>query len=368
MDKAKTHFELGKMLLERGKYQEAEVEFRAALELDPDLIHAYTYLGLSLSGQGKDDEGKRKMNEGWVKFNLIRQGRLEEARSYTAEMDAEIDDAKAERLVELAVDEVLNDQKLFFLYQSDSHIWLDGSLPGVMKKINAEQNLVPPYCLESWQHVGFLMWARNLFGDIMSQRTKKVKEKEERKSIWHQFEGQPNSKEILLEKASALAPLLVSMIPGSAKDLFEMWDDDEKGEVVSVNFGEVSLEMALFFIHFVDRNAFNYLEGEKRDLFVDALAVNVANFLLLQNKSDVDHELFRSKFIEQLNERQREYGNYKQWFPEKESEGAKGTLFWEFGKKMAGMLGFKMSFKVIFKVHAYVTSACKTFELKQLLR
>jgi len=367
MDKAKAHFELGKKLFDQGRYQEAEVEFRAALELNPDFIHAYTYLGLSLSGQGKDAEGKKKMHEGWVKFNLIDQGRLEEARSYTAEMVAEIDDVKGERLVELAVEEVLNDQKLFLLYQGDSHVWLDGSLLVVMKKLNEKHKLVPPYCLDSWQHFGFLMWARNLFRDKMSQRAEMVKDKEGSKSIWQRFEGQPNSKEILFEKASFLAPVLVAAIPGGSKDLFGMWNDDEKGEVASDKFGEVSLEMALFFIHYVDRNAFNILESDKRVLFMDALTENVATFLLLQNKGKVDPGLFRSEFIEQLNERQREYSKYKKWFPGEEIKSAKDTLFWEFGKRIANMLGFKMSFKVIFKVHAYVISACKAFELKQLL-
>ena len=53
-----------------------------------------------------------------------------------------------------------------------------------------------------------------------------------------------------------------------------------------------------------------------------------------------------------LNERYAEYGNYRKWTPDK-GEGAKGTLNWEFAKKIAEILGvgnsliFNMTFSIL---------------------
>ena len=67
-------------------------------------------------------------------------------------------------------------------------------------------------------------------------------------------------------------------------------------------------------------------------------------------------------FLELLNKRYEEYAHYQKWLPKK-GEGSKGTLFWEFGKKVATILCVGQS--IIFQT-ALTNSLLECFACWQL--
>ena len=175
------------------------------------------------------------------------------------------------------------------------------------------------------------------------------------KKLWQQFQGKGNSDEILIEKAKAVSPFVVTLVIEDTKSLFQQLEKDKERKVDRDKFGAVFLEMALFYLHFVDRIAFQYLGAERRNIFIDALFVEIKEALSRIHESGIDAMQFRSTFGDAYNERQVEYGKYKKLFAEKD-EGTKDTLFWEFGKKIAGIFGSEMDIIVIMYVTTIVYS------------
>jgi hypothetical protein len=139
-----------------------------------------------------------------------------------------------------------------------------------------------------------------------------------------------------------------------AKRILEELKKDKERKVDN-KFGEVVFEMLLFYLHFIDRIAFQHLGVEPRNTFIDALFIEIRERLSRIHESGIDAMQFRSGFGNAYNARQAEYGKYKKMFAEKD-EGTKDTLFWEFGKKIAGILGNEMDIVVIMYVQAIVYS------------
>ena len=55
-DYAEAHYNLGAVLKERGKLEEAIAAYREAIRIKPDFAVAYSNLGVALKEQGKLDE------------------------------------------------------------------------------------------------------------------------------------------------------------------------------------------------------------------------------------------------------------------------------------------------------------------------
>lgn len=151
---------------------------------------------------------------------------------------------------------------------------------------------------------------------------------------------------ILLEKAKSIVQLVIKISFNNSKVIC---DEIEKDNLYTVNdkiFNSICLEIALFYIHFIDRIAFIYIGVKKRNIFMDFLFR-----LFLDIGSDEyidDFEKIRFRFIvgEMYNERQAEYGRYKKLFAESD-EDYSNTLYWEFGKKIANIVTFEYDLKII---------------------
>lgn len=198
--------------------------------------------------------------------------------------------------------------------------------------------------------------------------------------LWNRFKGMVNTDEVLIEKAKALAPLLVDLISEDTKSLFEELKKEKERKIDDEKIGEVFFEMALFNRHYVDRIAFQYLGAEKRNVFMDALVIDfgddllgqmhrshyLPHVLLGQNESGIDEAQFRFSLTEKYRKRQQEYAEYnKRSVPEK-NESAKDTLFWEFGKKTAGVLGLEMDAFLIMRIYMQTFTKYKFLELPEL--
>jgi hypothetical protein len=90
-------------------------------------------------------------------------------------------------------------------------------------------------------------------------------------------------------------------------------------------------------------------------------AVEAGVFESLQDKG-VDPK----NFFEILNKRYEEYSHYQEWLP-KEGTSAKGTLFWEFGKKVATILGVGKSAHFNALLTLSLLKSFKLWELHKLL-
>ena len=86
---------------------------------------------------------------------------------YEDQQAIKVDPTKADRLIDLAVQEVLKNEDLLLDYVARPDIWLDDKLPGLLRRINEDQKLIPMKLLGSEQHMGSLMGFRNTFRDKM---------------------------------------------------------------------------------------------------------------------------------------------------------------------------------------------------------
>jgi hypothetical protein len=138
------------------------------------------------------------------------------------------------------------------------------------------------------------------------------------------------------DKAATMAQLLLGIAPEAtrilAKSLFgenayvkeHISAGDEVSESVLVR--SLLLEVLAFELHLTDHLIFSTLGASERATFMDALCTALA------------HELGPPRDIELqdlYNNRQHYYGQFLKLFAEN-GESLKGTLFWEFGKLMAG--------------------------------
>jgi hypothetical protein len=162
-------------------------------------------------------------------------------------------------------------------------------------------------------------------------------------SVWAYFGGKHNSPTVLYEKARVVASMidmewsgvLILSVPARSHDK-NSWKrlEEEQGRTI------IS-ETAALFIRIVDETAFSALGAKSSDEFMEALIEFVARDLQARGIEPVI-------FAELLRERLVEYAGYSKWVP-KTGESAKGTLFWEFGKKVSAVLdiGKSATFQLI---------------------
>lgn len=156
--------------------------------------------------------------------------------------------------------------------------------------------------------------------------------------------------EVLIEKARALAPTLIGLARAGVDSLFKQLQK----EVAAGIRGVICLEMVIFYLHLVSRFALLLLGAEKRNTFIDVLLIEVRELLSRTFESGLEADQFRNGFAAHWNAREIECGNYK-FFPEK-GEPSKDTLFWEFPKKIAAMVGSENNALLI--LHVYDWAFC----------
>jgi hypothetical protein len=149
--------------------------------------------------------------------------------------------------------------------------------------------------------------------------------------IWNMYRGRPNNGELLQEKALIVAEI-ISIILESGEQLAAPW---------STKFGKAEAllaraEISAYWLHIVDKYfAFRLLSPSGRNTFMSTLEQNIAEKLR-------GIGLDRSAFLDLLQARYAEYAAFKEMVP-KDGESAKGTLNWEFAKKVAAVLGIGKS-------------------------
>lgn len=186
--------------------------------------------------------------------------------------------------------------------------------------------------------------------------------KEQAETIWGKYKG--NTNEVLLKKAKLLAMLLVEITTEDIQFFFEELRKDKQRRVDESKSKEVFFEMVIFYIHLIDRISFAQLEAEKRNAFMNTLFVEVQKEL--SRIQDIKNEHFLNAFDDFYNLRQIEYGQYR-LIPE-HGEGAKGTLTWELGKKVAGILGNERDPEIIMIIKVFITYAMKQMDLSNLFK
>lgn len=191
---------------------------------------------------------------------------------------------------------------------------------------------------------------------------KKTEPKEE--DLWKHFHGRGNSNDILTEKAKVLAAIIVDWSRTGALQLIEQLEKDAKDKKPNEKFSEIFLEAIILYVHFTDRIAFQLLETEQRDFFIDALMAEVIDILTEAQPTAEKKALFGSIVGDMYNERQVEYSKYK--MAAAENEGLGGTLFWEFGKKVSSLIGFEQDAITTFQVQICIVGGLKFLQLPKL--
>ncbi len=108
----------------------------------------------------------------------------------------------------------------------------------------------------------------------------------------------------------------------TGKNLFEVLPEPRP----PIQEAEASLEAMVFFLHLLDRAAFERLGPFKRRVFMDAILEGMS-------KTSRPAGLRSDAFRDLWNEKQNEYAAFQKLYPE-DGEPWKGTLCWEFAKRL----------------------------------
>jgi hypothetical protein len=188
--------------------------------------------------------------------------------------------------------------------------------------------------------------------------------KTEEQDHWESFRGKGNSNEGLAEKAKILAAVIVDWTRAGTLQLIEYLEKDAEDQKPKDKFVEIFLESVILYVHFADRIASQLLKTNQRDFFMNALINEVTNIFSESQPTEEQKELATSIIGDLYNERQSEYGNYK--MAAEENEGLGSTLFWEFGKKIANIVGFERDTITVFQAQVCIVGGLKFLQLSKL--
>ena len=148
--------------------------------------------------------------------------------------------------------------------------------------------------------------------------------------ILEYFRGKTNTKDVLEEKAKIVAHFIIHNCDSGLVVATALKDTTPEIRLGEEEARQAGTETAALLLTLVDRLAVEFLGSNNRDVFMNALEAGVAD--ALQDKG-----VEPGAFQELVYKRYEEYSHYRKWVP-KGDEGAKGTLFWEFGMKVATIL------------------------------
>lgn len=127
-----------------------------------------------------------------------------------------------------------------------------------------------------------------------------------------------------------MGPVLVKeFLPQVSKFYGEMFSSGTP--LSSARIWSLQVEEILFCLHLLDRITASKLSVELKVAFMDSIFPTVSDALSAVYKNAAEGEGFRDWVCKAYNARQLEYGAYT--YP-KEGSPDKGTLFWEFGRRM----------------------------------
>lgn len=128
----------------------------------------------------------------------------------------------------------------------------------------------------------------------------------------------------LAKKAHDLAPGLVTEAALPFAEMMARGLGDESEPESDVEMLQYILDSLFLALHLIDRLIFAELGAGNRNLFMDSLLPEIAEGMV---KAGVNVQTFRQSY----NEAQVEFSKY----PTLLSEPPKGSLFWEWGKRIA---------------------------------
>ena len=140
-----------------------------------------------------------------------------------------------------------------------------------------------------------------------------------------------------IDKADVLGARLVGSAPESARIVLE---ELGKRNNISLRNEESApqfiIEVMVFYMHLIDREAFAYLGAAKRETF-SARFVETVLKESTAGLTSVSPDAFGRTLRDTYNRRQMQYAKYKFLVPE-EGEPLKDTLYWEFSKILFAFL------------------------------
>ena len=206
-------------------------------------------------------------------------------------------------------------------------------------------------------------------GKEFGEEIKRTQEK-----LWDDFKGRGNSDEVLLEKAEALSPVVVALAKHDTKSLLQLLERDLGTKIGDDKFGKVFFEIAIFYLHFTDTKAFQYLGPERRSVFINALNPNVGvgvmeELLNIIENTIIVSDRFYYSFGGTYNERQVEYSKCKSLLPQRDGRGHfifDDSKHWKLGEKVAEILGLEMNLQILLCISMSVLPEL-TLQLQELL-
>jgi hypothetical protein len=186
--------------------------------------------------------------------------------------------------------------------------------------------------------------------------------------IWSEFYGRQNTYETLAEKARMLGPILFTISQSKLSACLEQSElppDTESQELHDLTF-----DVLFVLLHITDRVAFQHLEVDQRNQFVDQLCASTAHFIndnSLYEGSTYGVDNFIQRFGKAYHEFQDEYSQFPSIFAEKDEEAMGGTVMWEFAKSFNDKWPGDQNFKMTLRIYGYVSTAVFSLELPSLL-
>lgn len=149
--------------------------------------------------------------------------------------------------------------------------------------------------------------------------------------LWAQFEKKQNDRATLVEKARAIAPVIVQSSSNHAELL-------QKRVLQDHDIGRLFFESQILDLHLMDKLAFASLGAEKRKWFMDALYDEVISLMSNFGEKESEIQEMREAFAKMYGQRFQEYASTT-LFPEKNDQGGldiRKTVGWKFGEVVGG--------------------------------
>jgi hypothetical protein len=177
---------------------------------------------------------------------------------------------------------------------------------------------------------------------------------------WFRKRQPSRSRDELEAIAHEISPVLVRELLPQAREYYSELGARNGKAITQPGMWEVQLEDLFYSLNLLDRAVLDRLGAINRAVFMDAVFANVCESLRSTHIPEAPEPQFRSWFKEELNARQQEYGAWR--LPR--GEELKGTIFWEFGKKMThSLLGIYNPVEVFMLSHRAAESLKMLFEL-----
>jgi hypothetical protein len=217
------------------------------------------------------------------------------------------------------------------------------------KKHFETEQLVADFSREEWQKWSFGNGHENAAHsdnatDYLKQSEQSEQEaKEAIKRIWSRFEGKQNNTNVLKEKASILARVLLEIASQHTGGFAELGgvgkDKSSSTQNQIINSIELFIEITSVYLSFINNFAFSVLGKEDKEIFIDTLNDELTASALAKYYKEKAH-LMKDGFLSNLNRRLEAYAPLPFYIgPTKENESGKHTVLWTFANNVGKMIG-----------------------------